>query len=50
MTEQTAQRDDPAALPGQWTIGILGVMLVAFGVYPAPFIDAVRQALGGLAG
>jgi len=50
MTEQAALRGDPAALPGQWMIGILGVLLVAFGVYPAPLIDAVRQAIGGLAG
>lgn len=35
----------PAALSGRVTLGVLGVLLVVFGAYPAPFIDAVRQAL-----
>lgn len=34
-----------AALPGQVTLGVLGALLVVFGVYPTPIIDAVRQAL-----
>lgn len=30
---------------GQWTLCTLGALLVAFGVYPEPLIDVVRQAL-----
>jgi NADH-quinone oxidoreductase subunit N len=44
-TDGTVSDDRVFAASGQWTVGVLGALLVAFGVYPAPIIQAVRQTL-----
>lgn len=44
-TDGTVSDDRVFAASGQWTVGVLGALLVAFGVYPAPIIQAVRHTL-----
>ena len=48
--EGTPAAEAGAAITGQWTLGMLGVLLLIFGIYPEPFIGVVRQALQGWGG
>ena len=44
------ERSPEASKSGEVTLGVLGALLLLLGVYPAPFINAVRQALSGWGG
>jgi NADH-quinone oxidoreductase subunit N len=53
MTRSTAAVEGglPAvSASGRVTLGVLGALLLFLGVYPTPFINAVRQALAGWGG
>ncbi|HEX7035850.1 MAG TPA: NADH-quinone oxidoreductase subunit N [Pseudomonadales bacterium] len=53
MTRSTVAAEGglPAAsVSGRVTLGVLGALVLLLGVYPAPFINAVRQALAGWSG
>lgn len=52
MTRAGEGAGQPAgsSAPGGVTLGVLGALVLYLGVYPAPFINAVRHALEGWAG